>query len=224
MRVLIVEDDRSIAEAIKVYLEGEGLEADTVYDGLQGLEYVLSGVYDVILLDIMLPRLNGMDIAKNARNEGIETPIIMLTAKSQLDDKIQGFDCGADDYMTKPFAMRELLARIKARTRGGILGADKKREAYDIRLDMATYKVYCGEKSVKLSNKEYQMMEYLIINKGQVLTREMLFNKVWGFDDTANLGSLDVYIHFLRKKLEFLQSKAVIVTSKGVGYSLEEKQ
>lgn len=222
MRILLIEDDKAVASAVGTYLEGEGFEIDIVHDGLIGLEYMLSNIYDIILLDVMLPRLNGMDALKNARAEGIKTPVIMLTAKSQIEDKLQGFDCGADDYMTKPFEMRELLARIKVRTRQDSNYSGHKMEVYDIWLDRTTYKLHCADRSVKLSNKEFQLMEYLMINRGQILTREMILSKIWGFDDKANFSSIEVYIHFIRKKLDFVKSRATVITSKGIGYSLEE--
>jgi DNA-binding response OmpR family regulator len=224
LRILIVEDEKEIADGVQKILKNEGYQIDTVYDGLSGLDYILSGVYDLILLDIMLPKINGLDILKNARNEGITIPIILLTAKSQVDDKILGLDSGADDYLTKPFDAGELLARIRVRTRSARETDGNLLIAYDICLEKSTYKLCRNDKSVKLANKEYQLLEYLMMNKGQILSRDMLVTKVWGFDEEADYNSLEVYISFLRKKLRFVGAKASIVTTKGVGYFIEERE
>ena len=222
MRILIIEDEKEIADGVQKILKKEGYQVDKVYDGLSGLDYILSGVYDLILLDIMLPKINGLDILKNARNEGIKIPVILLTARSQVDDKILGLDSGADDYLTKPFDAGELLARIRARTRSVSEKDGNQLIAYDICLEKSTYKLCGHEKSVKLANKEYQLLEYLMMNKGQILSRDMLMTKVWGVNEEADYNSLEVYISFLRKKLRFVGVKASIVTTKGVGYSIEK--
>ena len=222
MRILIVEDEKRIAEGVNKILKNAGYEVDTVYDGLDGLDYILSGLYDLILLDIMLPKINGIDVLKNARAEGITTPVIMLTAKFQSEDIINGLDAGADDYLTKPFDAGELLARIRTRTRKTCaLNADKT-EAYDICLEKSTYKLHGKEKSIKLAKKEYQLLEYLMINKGKILQRDSLIAKLWGFDEEPEYNNLDVYISFLRKKLKYIESKARITTTKGIGYALEQ--
>ena len=221
MRILIVEDEKQIADGIYKILRKEGYEVDTVYNGLDGLDYILSDIYDLVLLDIMLPKINGIDVLKNARAEGITTPVIMLTAKFQPADKINGLDSGADDYLTKPFDAGELLARIRTRTRKTNTVASDKTEAYDIWLEKSTFKLHGKEKSVKLAKKEYQLLEYFMINKGQILERDSIITKVWGYDDSAEYNNLDVYMSFLRKKLKYVEAKASIVTTKGIGYSLE---
>lgn len=221
MRILIVEDEKEIADGTKAVLEKEGYSVDAVYDGLYGMEYVLSDVYDLILLDVMLPKINGFDILKNARAEGIKVPVIFLTAKSLIEDKIYGLDLGADDYLTKPFDAGELLARIRARLRAGTAENINGICAYDIRLDPATYKLVKDSKSVKLSKTEYALLEYFIINKGQILPRDLVINKIWGFDDDTDYNNLEVYVSFLRKKLRFVKADAAIITKKGIGYSLE---
>ena len=222
MRILIVEDEINIADGLQTVLRKEGYDTDAVYDGLSGLDYIMSGIYDLILLDIMLPKMNGLDVLKKAREEGAAAPILLLTAKSQIDDVIKGLDVGADDYITKPFDSGELLARIRARVRVGRTSVDNKISVGDIWIDGLTMKLGGKEKTVKLGNKEYQLIEYLMLNKGQILARDMLISKVWGPDEESDYNSLEVYISFLRKKMKFLNSSTKIVTTKGVGYSIEE--
>ena len=202
MKVLIIEDEKEIADGIKAVLGTRNLESDIVCDGDTGLAYALSGLYDLILLDVMLPGMNGLDILRNIRRDGITVPVIVLTARSLTEDKVKGFDLGADDYLTKPFASDELLARVRARLRDkyDICNDGNAVSAYDIMLSASTYKLTCGDRSVKLSGKEYQMMEYLMINKGIILTRDMISSKVWGVDDETEYNNADVYISFLRKK------------------------
>lgn len=222
MRILIVEDEKEIADGINIILKNAGYEVDVVYNGLDGLDYIFSDIYDLILLDIMLPKINGIDVLKNARAEGITTPVIMLTAKFQPEDKINGLDSGADDYLTKPFDAGELLARIRTRTRKSNTVVSDKTEAYDIWLEKSTFKLHGKEKSIKLAKKEYQLLEYFMMNKGQILERDSLITKIWGFDEEPEYNNLDVYISFLRKKLKYVEAKAVIATTKGIGYSLEQ--
>ena len=225
MKILIVEDEKEIADGIRAILRQEGYESDIVFNGEEGLDYIKTDVYDLVLLDVMLPGMNGFDILKTARKAGIKVPVIMLTAKSMTEDKIKGLDCGADDYLTKPFDSGELLARIRARlrNRGGVFSSENGNQlaVYDIILDQSTYKLSHGDKSVKLSNKEYQFMEYLMINKGVILARDTIAARVWGFDDEGDYNNTSVYVSFLRKKLKFINAKASIVTKKDVGYSLE---
>ena len=221
MRILIVEDEREFADGIQSILQKAGYEADAVYDGLTGLDYILSNIYDLILLDLMLPKINGIDVLKNARAEGVATPVIILTAKFQPEDKINGLDSGADDYLTKPFDAGELLARIRVRTRKSDARSADRTEAYDIWLEKSTFKLHGKEKSVKLSKKEYQLLEYLMLNKGHILPRDTLITKIWGFEEETDYNNLDVYISFLRKKLNYVEAAARIQTKKAVGYSLE---
>ena len=221
MRVLIVEDEKEIADGIKEILRKAGYDTDVVYDGLSGLDYILSGVYDLILLDVMLPKIDGIDVLKNARKEGVQTPVIILSAKFQSGDKILGLDSGANDYLTKPFDAGELLARIRAHTRKDITVPSGRIEAYDIWLEKDSFKLLGKEKSIKLAKKEYQLLEYLMLNKGMILERDTLITKVWGFDEETDYNNLEVYISFLRKKLKYVNAEAKIVTKKGVGYSLE---
>lgn len=222
MRILIVEDEKEIADGLEAILTREAYIVDVVYDGISGLDYMLSDFYDLIILDIMLPKLNGIDVLKNARNEGIKTPVIMLTARSQVHDKIAGLDSGADDYITKPFDAEELLARIRARTRtaGSLLQEDLC--FGDIILSKRRQELKCSTRSVKLGNKEYQLMECLMINREQIMPKDLLITKVWGPLENAEYNNLEVYISFLRKKLRFIKASVRIVTTKNVGYSLEE--
>ncbi len=223
MRILIVEDEKEIADGIQGVLSKAGYETDAVYDGLSGLDYILSGIYDLVLLDVMLPKLNGLDILKNARAENVTVPVILLTARSGTEDKIQGLDSGADDYLTKPFDAGELLARIRARTRKISKECDNSLIVGDLKLECDSYKLSANDRSVKLGNKEFQLLQCLMANPGQILTRDTLISKVWGFGEEADSNSLEVYVSFLRKKMKFLETAAQIVTTKGVGYAIEEK-
>lgn len=222
MRILIVEDEKELADGLEAILTREAYSVDVVYDGISGLDYILSDFYDLIILDIMLPKLNGIDVLKNARNEGIKTPVIMLTARSEVHEKIAGLDSGADDYMTKPFDAEELLARIRARTRtaGGLSQEDLC--FGDITLSKRRQELKCSTRSVKLGNKEYQLMECLMINCAQIMPKDLLITKVWGPLEDAEYNNLEVYVSFLRKKLRFIKASVQIVTTKNVGYSLEE--
>jgi len=220
MKILIVEDEKEITDGIKAILEKEGFFTDVAYNGKKGLECIENNIYDLILLDIMLPFMSGLEVLKEIREEGNQTPVILLTAKSQTDDKITGLDTGADDYMTKPFDSGELLARIRARVRNN---ADVKKNiisAYDLSLDISNYKLICADKSVKLSKTEYLLLEYLMLNKGLVLSKDMIFDKVWGYEAESEYNNLDVYISFLRKKFTFVNTKSSIINKKGIGYSL----
>lgn len=222
MRILVVEDEKEIADGISLILEKAGYQVDCVYDGLSGLDDIFSEIYDLVLLDIMLPKISGLDIIRNVRAEGITIPIILLTARSQIEDKISGLNIGADDYITKPFDGGELLARIGARLRKQAVIADGKIKVFDICLDPSSYKLEKETKSIKLTKKEYQLMEYLMLNKNQILLKDNIICKVWGYEDDTDYNNIEVYISFLRKKLNFVKANARIVTKKGVGYSFME--
>lgn len=224
MRILIVEDEKELADSLEAILVRETYSVDVVYDGISGLDYILSGLYDLIILDIMLPKLNGIDVLKNARSGGIKTPVILLTAKSQVQDKIAGLDGGADDYITKPFDSEELLARIRARTRATGSASSDILSFGDTTLSKRRQELKCGTRTVKLGNKEYQLMECLMINNAQIMPKDLLITKVWGPLDDAEYNNLEVYISFLRKKLRFIKAAVQIVTTKNVGYSLEENE
>ena len=225
MRVLIIEDEKSLSRAIKELLVCEGFLVDTSFNGVDGLDNALSGIYDVIILDITLPKMNGFEVLQEIRRNQISSAVLLLTAKTETEDKVNGFKYGTDDYLTKPFATEELIARVWALTRRS------KREyineslrVADIRLDRTTYYLKKDDNSIKLSLKEYQLMEILMLNKDSVVDREYCITKIWGYDSDIEYNSTDVYISFLRKKLDALNSKAVIKSVRGVGYSLGEKE
>ncbi|MCM1226836.1 MAG: response regulator transcription factor [Clostridium sp.] len=223
MRILVVEDEEAIAEALAHILTKNKYIVDTSYDGEDGYDNALSGIYDIIILDIMLPGMNGLDILKGIRKEGIICPVLLLTAKDEISDKVKGLDLGADDYLTKPFAMEELLARVRSlsrRTDRAI--SDNTLKYADISLNIGTYELSCGENSFKLGLKEYSIMEYLLNNPGKVISKEMLIEKIWGYDSDAEYNNVEVYISFIRKKLRHIHSAATIKTVRGVGYRLEE--
>lgn len=224
MRVLIVEDETRLADALVQILLKNKITADACYNGIDGLDNALSGIYDVIVLDIMLPGMNGIDVLKSIRREGLNVPVLMFTAKDDISDKVRGLDSGADDYLTKPFSTEELLARIRAlgrRSTAGIINDDRVSFS-DITLDLSTYELSSGKNSVKLGLKEFAIMELLIKNCGKVLSKENLIVKVWGYESDAEYNNVEVYISFLRKKLSFIRSKVSIKTLRGVGYSLEQ--
>lgn len=221
MRILIVEDEYGLADALGAILKKENYSVDISNDGESGLENALTGVYDCIILDIMLPKMNGLDVLTYLRVKQIETPVILLTAKSETDDKIKGLDCGADDYLTKPFSTGELLARVRALTRRKGTTADINPKYGDITLDIKRGELICGENSVILGRKEFQMMEMLISNAGQIITKELFVKKVWGYDDDSEYNNVEVYISFLRKKLQMLHSDVQIKTRRGIGYCLD---
>jgi len=222
MRILFVEDEKRMAQALCEILRLEKYEVDHYANGLDGLAAVESNIYDIVILDVMLPGMNGYEIAKKARSKGIATPILMLTAKAELDDKVTGLDSGADDYLTKPFMTKELLARIRALSRRTFGITDSTLSYGDITLDTTTLTLSCATngQSVRLSEKEYRILEYLIANAGQILTREQIALKIWGFDSKAEYNNVEVYMSFTRKKLAFVEAKTEIKAVRGIGYEL----
>lgn len=220
MRLLLVEDEKRMAQALCEILRQEKYEVDHFANGADGLAAIESEIYDVIILDVMLPSMNGFEIARRARRAGIRTPILMLTARSELDDKVEGLDSGADDYLTKPFMTRELLARLRALTRRSLNTPDGILRFGDICLDTNTLQLSCDTRSVRLSEKEYRLLEYLMSNGGQILTREQLAVKIWGFECEAEYNNVEVYLSFTRKKLAFVGARTQIRAVRGVGYEL----
>ncbi|MCI7099656.1 MAG: response regulator transcription factor [Lachnospiraceae bacterium] len=222
MKILLVEDEKRMAQALCQILRLEKYEVDHCADGLSGLEAIETDIYDIIILDVMLPGMNGFDIAGKTRQKGIRTPILMLTAKCELDDKVIGLDSGADDYLTKPFMTKELLARIRALGRRTINSSDGTLTFGDIKLDAGLATLICttNEQRVRLSEKEYKILEYMISNQGQILTREQLAVKIWGFESEAEYNNVEVYMSFTRKKLAFVGAKTVIKAVRGIGYEL----
>ena len=222
MRILLVEDEKRMAQALCEILRLEKYDVDHYDNGIDGLAAIESNIYDIIILDVMLPGMNGYEVAKKARSKGISTPILMLTAKAELDDKVEGLDSGADDYLTKPFMTKELLARLRALGRRMQNSNDGVLSYGDINLDTNTLTLSCTVtgQSVRLSEKEYRILEYLIANSGQILTREQLAMKIWGFESDAEYNNVEVYMSFTRKKLAFVEAKTEIKAVRGVGYEL----
>ena len=222
MQVLIVEDEVRLAAALKEILEKEKYMVDVVHDGDSALDYITSGIYDVIVLDVMLPGQDGFTIAKKARAAKIETPIIMLTARNEIQNRVKGLDAGADDYMTKPFAPSELLARIRAVTRRQGEVITDKLTFGDLELDLSTCQLSKGVKSVHLNFKEFELLKLLITNQGSPMTKDTLITKIWGYDSDASDNNVEAYISFLRKKIAFLGSSVKISALRKVGYIIEQ--
>ncbi|MBQ6294051.1 MAG: response regulator transcription factor [Lachnospiraceae bacterium] len=225
MRILLAEDEKRMAAALVALLKQEKYDVDHVADGASALEALESGIYDIAVLDVMMPEMNGFEAARRARNRGVKTPILMLTAKSELDDKITGLDSGADDYLTKPFQTKELLARLRALGRRSGSFQDGSLHFGDLSLDTASATLSCqtSGQSVRLSEKELRILEYMFGSKGQIMTREQLAVKIWGFDSEAEYNNVEVYMSFTRKKLAFVGSKVEIKAVRGLGYELREK-
>lgn len=222
MRLLIVEDEARLADTLRQLLYRQGYTADVCHDGVSGLDNALTGIYDLVVLDVMLPGMNGFQVAQKLRAANVSTPVLMLTAKSSLDDRVHGLDCGADYYLTKPFEPKELLACIRALTRRQPELRQTDALKYgDLRLEKTSFTLSCGERSVRLSRKEFDMMEMLMLNQKLVITKEKLLLKVWGYESDAEDNNVEVYISFLRKKLDHLHSQVKIRTIRMVGYCLE---
>lgn len=221
MNILVVEDERNLADAIVKILQDDGYNAEAVYDGKAGLMSGKSGLYDAIVLDVMLPQMNGYEVVNELRHSDISTPVLMLTAKTATSDKVEGLDAGASDYMTKPFDAPELLARLRALTRRrGDVVIDEVTFA-DITLDLSTHDLTCGEKSVHLSGKEFEVMSTLMSSSSRVVSKQDLLTRVWGADAEASENSVEAYISFLRKKLAHIGSKVQVTTLRMLGYRLE---
>ena len=221
---MIAEDEEKLADALVQIFAKNKMTADAFGNGIDALDNALTGIYDVIVLDIMMPGMNGIEVLRKIRAEGMDTPVLMFTAKDEISDKVKGLDSGADDYLTKPFATEELLARVRAlgrRSSAAIVNSDVI-TCGDLSLDTAAYELSCGKNSLKLGLKEFSIMELLMKNSGRVLSKETLITKIWGYDSDAEYNNVEVYISFLRKKLDFIKSKAAIKTVRGVGYTLEE--
>lgn len=225
MRVLLVEDEKGISSAICQVLKKENFTVDPVYTGTDGLDYALDENYDAIILDVMLPGIDGFQILKRIREKGIKTPVCMLTARSGLEDRVRGLESGADYYLPKPFQMAELTACLRAITRRKEEAPVMELAFGDIALNQQEAKLMnksTGE-SVKLGAKEYQIMEMFLRNPRQILPKETIFDRVWGYESEADYSNLEVYLSFVRKKLTFLGSKVKIKATRGIGYSLEEE-
>ena len=224
MNILIIEDEYSLADAVAETLKKEKFNVCIKTNGEDGEDEALTENYDLILLDVMLPLKNGFEILKFLRQEKIKTPIIMLTAKSEIDDKLNGLEHGADDYITKPFSMRELVARVKAvLKRTNNIEDISYLEYGDLRLDLKNAKLKCNDNEIQISGKELDLLEQLLLNKNQILSRENLLERTWGFENEAEYNSVEVYITFIRRKLKLIESRVNIKAVRGIGYKLEEK-
>lgn len=221
MKILIVEDEIRLAEALAQIMREQNYMADAVYNGSDGLNCALSGQYDVIVLDVMLPGLNGFEVVKRLRNAKNTTPVLLLTARDDTIDKVTGLDSGADDYMTKPFEPDELLARIRALSRRGGEVIWEQLTFDDLTLNLSAYELCCGFRCVRLGLKEFEVMRILMASQPMITTKEDLINRVWGCDSDAEDNNVEAYISFLRKKLLFLKSRVSITTLRKVGYRLE---
>lgn len=224
MRILLAEDERSLSRAVVALLEKNNYSADAVYDGAEALEYLAAENYDAVILDIMMPKMDGLTVLRKLRERGSHVPVLMLTAKSEVEDKIAGLDTGANDYLTKPFATAELLARIRAMTRTQNTQTDSRLSFGNVVLDQTTFELSAPGGSIRLANKEYQMIELLMRNPRQVIPTERFLEKIWGYDSDVEINVVWVYISYLRKKLAALHANVQIKATRNTGYSLEEKQ
>lgn len=223
MRILVVEDEKRLCEALVQLLKKQNYAVDYDNDGESGLDDALSGIYDVIILDVMLPKLDGISILKEIRREKMDVPVIMLTAKGGIHDKVTGLDAGADDYLPKPFNTEELLARVRAlgRRRGGIVETSALSFG-NTSYDAQNLKLCCGAEDITLTRKEGELLEYLMINKNIITSKEQIIEKLWGFDSEAEANHVEVYVSFLRKKLKRINADIQITAVRGVGYKLEK--
>ncbi len=224
MRLLLAEDEEDMSNALVKILKSNNYSVDAVYNGNDALDYLKSDIYDGAILDIMMPGMSGIEALKEARANGVKTPVLLLTAKSEIDDRVEGLDSGADDYLTKPFAMKELLARVRALTRRREEVVDSLLEYGNVSLDRLTYQLTTPKGSAKLGNKDFQMLEMLITNPGQIISVDQFMDKIWGYDSDAELNVVWVYISNLRKKLKSLEADITIKAHRGIGYSLMEDE
>ena len=222
MRLLLAEDERSLARALTVLLRKNNYEVDAVYDGEEAMAYLGSGNYDGAILDIMMPKRDGIDVLCQLRRQGNRLPVLLLTAKSEVDDKVLGLDSGANDYLTKPFASQELLARIRAMTRTQSSQTSSVLQMGNITLDQRTYELSSPTGSFRLANREFQILELLMQNPGNLISAERLMEKIWGYDSETEISVVWVYISYLRKKLSALGANIQIRATRNVGYCLEE--
>lgn len=223
MRLLLAEDEKSLSKAIKAILEKNNYSVDAVFDGREALEYLETENYEAVILDIMMPEVDGICVLKTLRAQKNQIPVLILSAKSEVDDKVTGLDSGANDYLTKPFEAKELLARIRAMTRAGSAHSNSKLHLGNITLDSATFELSSPYGSFRLANKEYQIMELLMRNPKNVISTEMFMRRIWGYDSETEMKVVWVYISYLRKKLKSLKADIKINASRNAGYSLEEK-
>ena len=225
MRILLVEDEIRLAEALEQILKKQGYIVDLAYDGAVGQDMAKTGIYGVIILDRSLPNIEGVEILKHLRAKGITTPVILLTAKDTVSNRVEGLDAGADDYLIKPFSKDELLARVRTLSRRSEnLQASDTLQVADLHLDVRSCEVSVGAEEIKLTTTEAQLLELLMRNQGQVLTKEQILDRIWGFDKDVEIKNVELYIFYLRKKIDLEKGGVVINTVRGVGYSLKEIQ
>jgi two-component system response regulator ArlR len=222
MRLLLAEDEAALSKALTAILERNNYSVDAVYDGQAALEYLEADNYDGVILDIMMPKVDGITVLKTIRSKGNNIPVLLLTAKSEVDDKVLGLDAGANDYLTKPFHSRELLARIRAMTRAQTSQPNSKMQVGNVTLDRATFELSTPTGSYRLANKEFQMMELLMSNPKTLISSERFMEKIWGYDSETEINVVWVYISYLRKKLTALHANLQIKATRNAGYSLEE--
>lgn len=225
MKVLVVEDDSILREAVVTLLQEEGYSVDEVATGDEGLFMAEQGIHDLVVLDIMLPEVSGLEIVRSLREGGSTVPILLLTARDTIDDRVVGLETGADDYLVKPFAIRELLARVKALIRRkSSVGFEGELSYGGLALKSKIHDAFIGAKALGLTAKEYEVLEFLVINKEQILTKDQIFDRIWGFDSETTISIVDLYIHYLRKKLAVFGLDVMIQTVRGAGFMLKEKQ
>jgi DNA-binding response OmpR family regulator len=223
MYVLVVEDERRLAQLVRRVLEEEGHTVDVAYDGEEGLQMALEGTHDVIVLDIMLPEINGLDVCKSIRANRVDTPVLLLTALDSVDDRVRGLDAGADDYLPKPFAFQELMARLRALSRRRVQPRDPQElNVDDLTLDLRRRRAQRDGRSIELSPKEFSLLEFLMRNQGRVVTRTQILDHLWGYDFATDSNLVDVYVAYLRRKVDKDTSNKLIRTVRGVGYALGE--
>jgi DNA-binding response OmpR family regulator len=222
MRILLAEDERALSYALVTILKHNNYSVDAVYNGQDAIDYLTTGLYDGAILDIMMPKKDGLTALKEVRAAGCNLPIMILTARSEIEDKVEGLDGGADDYLTKPFEAKELLARLRALLRRGGSSPDNLLTFGNLTLDRSTFLLAVGDNSVKLGHKEFQMMEMLMIKPGNVISAERFMEKIWGYDSSAEISVIWVYLSYLRKKLLALGADVQISVNRNVGYSLEK--
>ena len=221
MRLLIAEDERELTRALKTIFEKHNYGVDVVYDGQEALDYALSGEYDGAVLDVMMPKIDGFEVVRRLRARGVSTPVLLLTARSEIPDRVEGLDAGADDYLPKPFAMAELLARVRALVRRRERLVPEVISFSGLSLDLSSYTLFCGERRVRLGNREFQMMEMLMENPRRIVSTTQFMERVWGWDAEVDVSIVWVYISNLRKKIARLGANVEIRATRGVGYSLE---
>ena len=224
MRLLLAEDEKDLSNALCAVLKHNNYSVDAVYNGTDALAYATADNYDGIIMDIMMPGMSGLDVLKEIRRKGNAIPVLLLTAKSELEDKVTGLDAGADDYLTKPFAMSELLARVRAMTRRITETAPTNELTFgDVSLDRASFELKGPKGSIRLGNKEYQMLEYMMQNPNMLISTERFMEKIWGYDSEAEINVVWVYISYLRKRLAGVGSAVTVRAARGAGYTLEYK-